>query len=164
MNKNVTVTPRVGYYLVITLDSWGVQTHIVGKDKRCSCGGTKKQSCRHIKAVAQYLRDGGDRAPKERPLSQVRENGPLSSPASLVPATCPICDTLVEQEERGRWRCPNNPSHYFRWRGDQGIRQFLTQGHPNKLGAFYDMNQEERKAFLEQSRRRLHSGGYSPFS
>ena len=63
MHENTSVIPQVGFYLVTTLDQWGVQSHQVGKDKRCTCGGSAKHPCRHIKAVARYLKAGGERAP-----------------------------------------------------------------------------------------------------
>ena len=62
MNGNTRVAPQLGFYLVTTVDSWGIQTHQVGKDKCCTCGGSAKHPCRHIKAVTSYLKAGGERA------------------------------------------------------------------------------------------------------
>ena len=66
MNISTTVNPHIGFYHVTTVDQWGIQAHQVGKDKRCTCGGTAKCPCRHISAVAKYLRDGGERAAERR--------------------------------------------------------------------------------------------------
>ena len=163
-NGNTTVTPQIGHYEVTTSDQWGIQTHHVGKDKRCTCGGTARRPCRHIRAVADYLRAGGERAAEKHSSLPLREQGSLSSPTAVTPATCPICNAPVVREGRGRWRCPNDSSHYFQWRGEQGVRQFLTQRHPNKVGAFYEMTQEEHNAFLERATRRMYAGGYTPHS
>jgi hypothetical protein len=160
---NLTVTPYVGFYQVTTLDRWGTQTHQVGKDKRCTCGGTARHPCRHIQAVSDYLKEGGKRAPEPGALHPVRERGPLSPPPSPVPATCPICEAPLHRELGSHWRCVADASHYFLWRGEQGIRQFLTRPHPNKMGSFYEMSQEERDAFLDQAQRRMHAGGYTPY-
>jgi len=157
MMNNVLVTPRIGYYTVSATDRRGVQTCQVFKDKRCTCGGTAKRRCHHIRAVARYLRAGGQRAPAKRPPLQAhRTRAKRTRPNTPTPTTCPFCDTPVKREALGRWRCPGNSSHYFQWRGEQGVRQFLTQPHPAKQGAFYDMNHEERTLFLERAAR-LHN-------
>ncbi len=158
MTNNVLVTPRIGYYTVsATTDRRGVQTCQVFKDKRCTCGGTAKSHCHHIRAVARYLRAGGKRAPvKRRSLRPHRTRARRARPNTLTPMTCPLCDTPVVREALGRWRCPNDSSHYFQWRGEQGVRQFLTQSHPAKQGAFYAMSDEQRQVFLERVER-LHT-------
>jgi hypothetical protein len=63
MNGSTTVTPRIGCYVVSTAGPWGVRTYYVAKDKRCTCGGTARRPCPHIRAVTDYLREGGRRAP-----------------------------------------------------------------------------------------------------
>ena len=153
MKGNTTVTAHIGCYVVRTSDSWGVQTYQVDKQKRCTCGCTGQRPCRHIRAVAHYLRNGGERAPEERPSIQVREKGPLSGPPAVAIVACPICDAPIERQIRGRWRCLNDSGHYFQWRGEQNggaIREFFTGPHPNKVGAFYQMTVEERDAFLNK--------------
>jgi hypothetical protein len=154
MDNNTTVTPHIGFYEVSTVDTWGIQTHQVAKDKRCTCGGSVKNPCRHIQAVKSYLKAGGERAQESR--SRVRVNSPVPGAPTAVPATCPVCEAPVVPEGRGRWRCPNSPSHYFEWRGDLNggaIRKFLTQRHPNKVGGYYGMTHEERATFLEHANR-----------
>jgi hypothetical protein len=163
MNEKITVTPHIGFYEVLTLDQWGVRSHQVGKDKKCTCGGSAKHPCRHIKAVADYLKAGGERAPKKRVNGN--GNGSVPTPA-VVPATCPICETPVVPEGRGRWRCPTEPSHYFYWRAELNggaVRKFLTGLHPNKVGAYHTMSKEERDAFLRQAVHRMRIGGYTPY-
>ena len=77
---------------------------------------------------------------------------------------CPICGAGVQRQPDGFWRCSQDITHYWLWRGEQNggaIRRFLTQPHPNKEGAFYKMTVEEREAFLEEARRRMQVGGYT---
>ncbi len=164
MNSNATVTPKTGCYAVtIANHRFGLQTRFVGKDKRCSCGGNANRPCRHIRAVADYLRRGGQLASEERPALQLREKHE-DTPISGTPMTCPVCGTPVERHDPDFWRCPHNSSHYWQWRGEQfGVKEFLTKSHPAKAGAFYTMSQEERKAFLAQATRRFHAGGYTPY-
>ena len=159
MNTNTTVTPLIGFYEVSTVDLWGIQVHQVGKDKHCTCGGTMKHPCRHIKAIIAFLKAGGERA-TERPLMlKVREGGP----PTVIPATCPLCASPVVPEGRGRWRCPKDPSHYFEWRGEYGVRQFLCRPHGNKMSAFHQMTEEERSIFLETASELMRVNGNSPF-
>jgi hypothetical protein len=153
----VTVIPNTGHYTVITQDPDGrVRLHLVGKDKRCSCGGSPERRCGHIEAVAAYLRAGGKRAPVG---SEVHRSGPTPTLA------CPICGEAAEP--RGSiWRCSASAAHYWQWRGERNggaIHRFLTQAHPAKQGAFYEQTAEEREAFLEQVTRQMHAGGYTPF-
>jgi hypothetical protein len=140
---NVNVTPKIGYYQVQAYPGQSVQ---VGRDKQCTCGGTARHPCPHIQAVADYLRQGGYRA----------------TPAS----TCPICNAPVERLGPDFWRCSQDSSHYWQWRGERNggaLRKFFTQPHPAKLGAFYEQTIEEREAFLAQAAQRLHAGGYTPY-
>jgi len=151
---NTTVSPKVGFYAVTTVDQrWGAQTRLVDKQKRCTCGGTAERPCRHIRAVANYLREGGERAEERPPTFRPHEDNP----------TCPICGRPVER--RDPWRCPCDPSHYWQWRGETfGVRDFLTRPHPAKQGAFYEQTIEERETFLAQAARQMHLGGYTPYS
>lgn len=147
------VVAKIGFYVVGTLTPSGLQTEQVDKQKRCTCGGTGKKPCPHIRAVAAYLKLGGDPAPApEEPEVDV----PLG-----FPDVCPICGNAVIAQAN-HWRCTSSPGHYWQWRGEQsGVKAFLTQPHPAKQGAFYDQTIEERDAFLEQiSHRRNH---YSPY-
>lgn len=170
MKTNTTVTPNVGHYVVCTVHRYGLRTYHVTKEKRCTCGGTVKRPCPHIRAVTDHLRAGGKRAPEapeEHPtlrLRETRQKGPLSGTPTAAPLTCPICGTPVEQRSPDLWRCPKDASHYWQWRGERNggaIRKFLTQPHPNKQGAFYEMTREQRHAFLVQAARRLHAGGHT---
>jgi hypothetical protein len=167
MKANITVAARTGYYLVTVIDQrLGLRTYSVNKDKRCSCGGTAKRPCCHIKAVANYLRQGGRRAPENDPMLRVRETRQGSPPSGgPAPLTCPICGEPVETQGIGFWRCPKDTSHYWHWRGEHsGIRDFMTKPHPSKQGAFYAMSVEERERFLEQAARRMHVGGHTSHS
>ena len=155
-----TVTPRPGYYTVRLLGPHGIRTHLVSKDKTCSCGGSAKRQCRHIRAVKEYLEAGGERAP-EGTVEVVRDSKPQEPP----PDTCLICGASLSHRNNGYWRCSKDSSHYWYWRGEQNggaIRKFLTEPHPAKMGAFYEMTPSQRRAFLERVRRRMLSGGYSP--
>jgi hypothetical protein len=166
MKANITVAARTGYYCVTVIDRLlGLRTYTVDKAKRCSCGGTAKRPCVHIKAVANYLRQGGSRAPEKQPMFRIRETRQGSPPSGgPAPLTCPICGTPVETRDIGFWRCPKDPSHYWQWRGERGgIKSFLTQSHPAKSSAFHSMTTEEREAFLDQAIRRMHRGGYTPY-
>jgi hypothetical protein len=158
VNTHVTVIPKIGYYLVTTVDHrLGVQTRTVDRRKRCSCGGTAKRPCPHIRAVANYLREGGERASEECPAPRLPEKGD-DGPLSGTPTMCPICGTPVDSLAPDFWRCPHDPSHYWRWRGERsGVKDFLTKPHPAKAGAFYTMSREAREAFLAQATRRLHA-------
>ena len=157
---NIKVTVKPGYYIVTTAARWGIHTQAVTKEKRCTCG---RKACPHIKAVAEYLRNGGSRAPVKREVAlQLRED---STPPSSAPLTCPICGTVVERGAHSVWRCPQDRSHYWQWRGEAGgVKAFLTQPHHAKSGAFYQQTVEERDVFLEQAAQRMHQGGYTPHS
>ena len=170
MKTNTTVTPKVGYYLVRTVDADGIRTHLVGKDKHCTCGGHASRHCSHIRAVAAYLKAGGDRAPEGAGGDSVHDSNPLtesSDKGEQMPEACPICGGDVQPLDGLAWRCVKDSSHYYQWRGERNggaIRKFLTQPHPAKQGAFYQLSAEEREAFLLQSRQRMHTRGYTPHS
>ncbi len=160
---------RPGMYLVTeAVRGIGLRTYAVGKDKTCSCGGTARRPCRHIKAVAAYLKKGGERAPEPRPAEPKLSLPPAAAAAQAAPATCPICGGKVQVLDpfgaKPLWRCSNSNLHYWQWRGEQGVRAFLTsRDHPNKVGAFYRQSPQERAAFLAAARQRMFADGYSPF-
>jgi hypothetical protein len=124
------VVPKVGSYAVHRESDLAVW--IVGKDKNCSCGGTGNDRCEHIEAVSNYLRSGGRIAP-DTPLPQHTAVG-----------ECPICGEQVEPRPMYRrldaWRCPEDSSHYWLWRGERsGAKAFLTGGRPTGIPAIDDM-------------------------
>ena len=152
------VTPHVGYYQVSLIGPRGIRTHLVGKDKHCSCGGNPRRQCSHIRAVAEHLQAGGEAAPAGTAES-VHDSQPT------VPEDCPICGAGFSHRSNGFWRCVDDASHYFQWRGEQNggaIRRFLTRPHPAKQGPFYAMTEHEREAFLRRAAQRMHEGGYTP--
>ena len=165
------VTPKIGFYVVTTIDARGVHTHHVGKDKQCTCGGTAQRPCTHIQAVARYLREGGERASAvKEPSTKLVLHQPTddTTPPSATPAArstfvCPICGATTVPTGYG-WRCRASSGHYWRWRGEQnGVKAFLTQPHPNKQGAFYEQTPAEREAFLAQIHARMYRNGYTPY-
>ncbi len=142
------VRPGKGVYLVTEMTRGRLRVFVVGKDKSCTCGGSANKQCRHIEAVAKYLRLGGQRA-SER---VEKRNDPVPIPSMLK--VCPICGAPVEY--RGSlWRCSEDSSHYWQWRGEQsGVKDFLTRPHPAKQGAYYEQTVEERLTFLAGAQRR----------
>ena len=162
METNTTVTPKVGYYLVRTVDADGIRTHLVGKDKHCTCGGHARRHCSHIRAVASHLKSGGERAPATDSAECVHDSKPPRAHTG-IPDVCPVCGGGVTRLGFDFWRCVSDSAHYWMWRGEK-VRLFLTQSNPAKQGAFYEMNEEEREAFLLRSRRRMHTRGYTPHS
>lgn len=154
------VTPHSGYYQVSLVGPHGIRTHLVSKDKHCSCGGNARRQCRHIRAVKEYLRLGGERA-AEGTVEMVRDSKPKEAP----PETCPICGASLSHRRNGFWRCSKDSSHYWQWRAEQNggaIKKFLTEPHPVKRGPFYAMSEQERDAFLLRAAQRMHEGGYTP--
>jgi hypothetical protein len=85
--------------------------HQVGKDKRCSC--PQGADCPAIEAVADYLRQGGQRAAE-----------PPAGFLVSAPETCPICgapayfDPKLFSKYRGAgWGCAKTGArHYYQWR------------------------------------------------
>lgn len=147
------IKTMIGAYMVTeTSPKFGLIVHFVDKQKRCTCGGTVNRRCDHIEAVAEYLKGGGDQAPKAK-LTEASES---PSPAS-VPATCPVCGAVVKYEAPSAvWRCVADRAHYWQWRGEKGgVAAFLTGAHPAKVGAFYTQSVGEREAFLAQAYQQL---------
>lgn len=132
-----TVIPQNGYYLVTVVNNSGVHVYTVYRDKTCTCG---RRNCEHVRAVREYLRNGGTRAGEPTPLI----------------TSCPICGAPVTRKRhwpRHWWACTEDPAHYFRWRGEVGgIREFLTDpNHPSKhIQAFYEPGREEWLRGLER--------------
>jgi hypothetical protein len=164
------VIPKVGYYLVRTVGAQGITTHLVGKDKHCTCGGHAGRHCSHIRAVAEYLKAGGERAPKADNGDRVHDSKPVVRRRKTgveIPETCPVCGAEVQRLGLRAWRCVDDSVHYYQWRGERNggaIRKFLTQPHRAKQGAFYEMTEEERDAFLVVVGNRMHTRGYTPHS
>jgi len=95
------------------------QVHLVDKQRRCSCelGAT----CPAIEAVAEYLRNGGQRAPDPMP-------------------PCPICgaETFRDRVWDGKytkelgWRCTvGGLTHFLQAKGER-IKQALRQREAGK--------------------------------
>jgi len=142
------VQPSNGVYLVTEMTQGHLRVFVVGKDKSCTCGGSANKQCCHVKAVASHLRRGGQRAPEKH----TADPAPPSPPS---PMACPICGAGVQKEDGSFWRCSEDSSHYWQWRGERsGIKDFLTKPHPAKQGAFYEQTAEERFAFLVAAQRR----------
>ncbi|RLC75130.1 MAG: hypothetical protein DRJ03_30760 [Chloroflexi bacterium] len=141
------VQPSNGVYLVTEMTRGRLRVFVVGKDKSCTCGGSANEQCRHIEAVAEHLRLGGQRAPEKW-----SEPSPPSTPS--IPRACPICGATTVRDGF-LWRCLEDSSHYWQWRGEQsGVKDFLTRPHPAKQGAFYEQSDQERQAFLAASAQR----------
>jgi hypothetical protein len=106
MNQTRTALPIarvrvVGYtYLVDLGPSVQPRFHTVNKQRRCSC--TLKEACPAIEAVAEYLCNGGKRAPDPMP-------------------PCPICgaETVCDRSWNGKytgqlgWRCTQGGLSHF---------------------------------------------------
>jgi hypothetical protein len=73
--------------------------HLVLKDRTCNCGA---MDCQGLRAVENYLKAGGLRAPDGSALKSL--TGP-----------CPICHGATRAMD-GRWECLENHTHYFQYR------------------------------------------------
>jgi len=130
----IDVTPRTWHYFTSEWDGTMLHMHSVNTDKKCSCGGTEYAVCKHIKAVENYLKDGGKRATRVEGKVLIRN----------IPETCPVCGHDIEVTFPFRcqgpfWKCETE-SHYWEWRAGENVKKFLTiRKHPNKLGPFYEM-------------------------
>jgi hypothetical protein len=108
-----------GYFYVADLGpEVHPQYHHVGKDRRCTCG--LGADCPAVKAVADYLRAGNERAPDVP-----------SGYYPVVPQVCPICGSQayyvpsLNSKRRGAgWTCiQGGKAHYWQahtnsWRQD----------------------------------------------
>jgi hypothetical protein len=153
-NSTMQVTTAPGVYVVTETGRGGIRIYVVGKDKTCTCGGKAEQHCPHIEAVAAYRKAGGKQAP------EATQKAP-ASPSSLIPSTCPICNSAVQVKSvtgaYPLWRCQADSSHYWQWRGERsGVREFLTNRlHPSKLGLSHRQTLGEQDEFLVDARARL---------
>jgi len=147
-----------GKYLVSEACAAGVRVYEVGKDRACSCGrGGAERECRHVEAVEEYLRAGGERAPR------LLDEEPAQTPVAQIPDACPICGAGVRIVDLGGarpvWRCAEDGSHYWQWRGERfGVKAFLTRPQRNKVVNW--RTPEQRATFLARARRRM--AGYAP--
>jgi len=97
-------------YRVINL---GTGIHYVTKEKTCSCGDP---NCPAIRAVADYLRKGGKRAPE-------------------FPQSCPICGASINRDpswdfthsHRPGWRCQKGGLAHFLEFNTRRIAKQFTQ-------------------------------------
>ena len=105
----------IGYtYLVDFGPSTQPRFHPVNKQRSCSC--TLKETCPAIEAVAEYLRNGGLRAPDPMP-------------------PCPICgkETVRDRKWDGKytkelgWRCTAGGLRHFLEAKAERIKEALRQ-------------------------------------
>ena len=100
MKNSQVITVRGGYH--VTLNG---RPHFVNKQRRCSC---HNQHCQAIKAVTDYLRAGGQRAPE--------------ATATTPPNTfsCPVCSEPARGSlENQDWCCTVDRYHFWVWRVDR---------------------------------------------
>jgi hypothetical protein len=79
------VTPMEGYYLVQFESLIYPHNHLIRKDRTCAC--SLGADCPAVTTVADYLRNGGTRAP-DIPAHR------------LIPEVCPVCGGEVKFEPR----------------------------------------------------------------
>ena len=124
--------------------------HIVRKDRSCACA--LGIHCPAVVAVAEYLREGGKRAPD-----------PPDGFWFKVPGECPVCasptepDQALDSRRHGRgWRCTANASHYWEMRARPLIRaQRKAYDESSEVPGLPGVNRqtlEERAAWLEAHR------------
>lgn len=124
--------------------------HTVRKDRSCDC--PLGEDCPAVRAVAEYLRDGGKRAPDPRPDAWVK-----------APDACPVCDgpaapdPALDHRRHGRgWRCLADASHYWEMLARplieaQRAAYAATPDHAGLPGV-PRQTAEERAAFIEAHR------------
>ncbi len=124
--------------------------HTVRKDRSCDC--ELGADCPAIDAVADYLRNGGQRAPDPRPDAWAK-----------APDVCPVCkgpavsDPALDHRRHGRgWRCLADASHYW-----EMLARPLIEAQRRAYAKFPDyvglpgvprQTAEERAAFIEAHR------------
>jgi len=105
----------IGYtYLVDFGPSTQPRFHTVNKRRSCSC--SLKESCPAIEAVAEYLRNGGQRAPDPMP-------------------PCPVCgaETIRDRKWDGKytkelgWRCTAGGLRHFLEAKAERIKEALRR-------------------------------------
>jgi len=136
--------PQVGRYLVQRPNGKSLVTRVVTKDKECSCGFS---NCEHIRAVRQYLLDGGEMA---KEIEEVKPDEPVAPEQITV---CPICSTpVVSAMSRNyplMWKCPEDSSHYWEWyAGKHSVKAFMLGGRPTGIAAIDEM--EDYAGFLDE--------------
>ncbi|MPN49746.1 hypothetical protein SDC9_197368 [bioreactor metagenome] len=97
MTKVLTSGPY--YYVFLDGDS---KPHVVDKQKRCNC---ERENCPAVKAVYEYLKNGGQRAIEARSL----------------PEKCPICGEAIIPDHQldgaytkePGWKCEKGGKHHF---------------------------------------------------
>jgi hypothetical protein len=113
-----------GYFYSVDL---GPETrpryHRVGKDRRCTCGNGA--DCPAVRAVADYLRGGGERAP--------------DVPAGffpVVPQACPVCGAetyyvpdLTSRRRGAGWACVKGRQAHYWLAHVESLRRVLS-GNP----------------------------------
>jgi hypothetical protein len=108
MREAIVTVYREYFYRVVFNPDIRPQTHLVGKDKRCTCG--LGADCPAVVAVANYLKAGGERAPD-----------PPAGFYSVAPQTCPVCGAAtyyfpnLNSKHRGAgWICVmGGKAHYW---------------------------------------------------
>lgn len=132
MNDLQIVTVRGGYHVMLN-----GRRHFVNKRRQCSC---HRPACPAVKAVADYLRAGGQRAPEL-----------VEAKPSLV---CLICGAPATGTSQ-LWRCSQDRDHYHIFRVNQ-IRAaaaqrlaWLKEHEPYQYElAMFFMDDAARPAFL----------------
>ncbi|MBM3126256.1 MAG: hypothetical protein FJZ87_14495 [Chloroflexi bacterium] len=123
LRQDARVTVSGYFYAVDFDDSVDSGQHRVGKDRRCTCPlGT---ACPAVLAVADYLKEGGKRAPDPPP-----------GYFPVAPAVCPVCgaeayyDSRLNSKRRGAgWACTKGGvSHY--WQAHGKVLQELFAKNP----------------------------------
>ena len=115
--RQATVSVSGYFYSVDLGPDVHPQHHYVGKDRRCTCG--MGADCPAVKAVAEYLRAGGERAPDVP-----------SGYYPVAPQVCPICGAEtyyvpdLNSKHRGAgWACvKGSEAHYWLAHGNS-LRQ-----------------------------------------
>jgi hypothetical protein len=124
--------------------------HTVHKDRSCDCGLGK--DCPAVGVVAEYLRNGGQRAPDPRPDFWPK-----------VPEACPVCggpaiaDWALNSRRHGcGWRCLGEASHYWEMRARALIaaqrRAYAATPDYVGLPGVGRQTAEERAAWLQAHR------------
>ena len=177
----VQITPIPGAYMVtIARPNRSIEVFRVGKDKTCTCGHNGDGNgggphCAHVRAVADYLKAGGKRAPEAQSPTQMS----TTTSEATIPDHCPVCGAAVRKQvlHHNRytgevvqpWRCTQASSHYWQWRLEHDRREpdkdaqarqrarlaevyRATGASEAKIASLFDDTWEERQAFLDAAR------------